>query len=72
MIVAARRDSVRLPKNTWGQSWTLAALGLVVRHVSGDMLSSANGNPSRDFRRPVSQILRCRLASAAGIHAAVL
>ncbi len=40
MIVAARRDSVRLPKILWGQIWTLAALGLVVAMwVSGDTLS---------------------------------
>ncbi|EIC2701333.1 tetrathionate reductase subunit TtrC [Salmonella enterica] len=40
MIVAAQRDSVRLPKILWGQIWTLAALGLVVAMwVSGDTLS---------------------------------
>ncbi|MDI5829838.1 hypothetical protein MJN51_40790, partial [Salmonella enterica subsp. enterica serovar Kentucky] len=36
MIVAARRDSVRLPKILWGQLWTLAALGLVVVAVGDE------------------------------------
>ncbi len=61
MIVAARRDSVRLPKYCV-TTLTLAALGLVVlRKLGGDIAFRAI---RQWIAAPVSQILRCRLASA--------
>ncbi|WP_348235511.1 NrfD/PsrC family molybdoenzyme membrane anchor subunit, partial [Salmonella enterica] len=46
MIVAARRDSVRLRKILWGQIWTLAGPALVVAMwASGDPLSGTAIRP---------------------------
>ncbi len=64
LIVAARRDSVRLPKYCGDNFHAVAALGLVVAMYRWRWLLPARQSSSVDYRRSCHQILRCRLASA--------